>query len=75
MVRRGCYVPYLPKVIYSTYLLTMWIERRGEYISRYLGTCLSNVHHQAIESTLICTLKRDERGAIVESFSQGRHAR
>lgn len=58
MLRRGC---YLLKVIYSTYLLTMWIERR-EYISKvgtYLGTYLSNVHHQAIESTLICTLKRD----------------
>lgn len=58
MLRRGCYLPYLPKVICSTYLLTVWIERR-EYISRYLGTYLSNVHHQAIESTLTCTLKRD----------------
>lgn len=58
MSRRGC---YLPKVIHSTYLLTMWIERR-EYISKvgtYLGTHLSNVHHQAIESTLTYTLRRD----------------
>lgn len=61
MLRRGCYLPYLLKVIYSTYLLTMWIERR-EYISKVgtyqVGTYLSNVHHQAIESTLTCTLKR-----------------
>lgn len=56
MLRRGCYLT-LPKVICSTYLLTMWIERR-EYISK-VGTYLSNVHHQAIESTLTCTLKRD----------------
>lgn len=36
MVRRGCYLPYLLKVICSTYLLTMWVERR-EYISK-VGT-------------------------------------